>query len=75
MTVTATTSNPLGSNDDFFMNLPGIGCRCFQLITERAKGGFYNTITWSVTRNNVTNNFSDNVYCPVDTVKTYTINY
>jgi hypothetical protein len=73
--VTATTSSPLGPNDDFFMNLPGIGCRCYYETTTRAKGGFYNEITWTVKRNNVTNSFSDTVFCPFNINRTYTINY
>jgi 5-hydroxyisourate hydrolase-like protein (transthyretin family) len=75
LTVTAQTSDPLASGDDFFINLPGVGCRCSDLTTERAKGGAYNKITWSVTRNNVTENFQDSVYCPVDTVQYFIINY
>lgn len=75
LTVSAQTTNPLGSGDKFYMNLPGIGCSCFSQTTTRAKGGAYNKITWTVIRNSVTQNFSDTIYCPVDTVKYYTINY
>ncbi|MCC6372252.1 MAG: hypothetical protein IT236_14710 [Bacteroidia bacterium] len=73
--VTAVTSNSLAPTDSFFMNLPGIGCRCSNVSTTRAKGGFYNEITWTVKRNNVTTSFSDTVFCPVDVIRNYTINY
>jgi 5-hydroxyisourate hydrolase-like protein (transthyretin family) len=75
LNVIAQTTNPLSSNDKFYMMLPGIGCNCFHEMTSRAKGGAYNKIFWTVIRNNITQNFEDSVYCPVDTVKYYTINY
>lgn len=73
--VNAKTNNPLGTGDDFFMNLPGIGCRCSNLTSTRAKGGFKNVITWRVTRNLVQTAYSDSVLCPVDEERTYEITY
>lgn len=75
LTVSATTSNPLGPNDAFYLYVSGIGCSCDYLTTTTAKGGAFNIVKWTVIRNNMTNNFKDSVFCPVDTTTFYNINY
>jgi len=75
LTASASTNNPLGPNDSFYINLPGIGCKCNYLTTIRAKGEAFNIVSWSVTRNNTTSIFKDSIYCSSDTTKLYLINY
>jgi len=75
LTVKAVTTNPLGTNDYIYINLPGIGCKCDLLTSTRVKGGADNIITWFVYRNNIQTNYSDTIFCPVDSTKFYTINY
>lgn len=75
LTVNSITNNQLGATDTFYMELPGIACKCDNLTTTRAKGNAYNIISWTVIRNNLTNHFKDSIYCPVDIPSSYTINY
>jgi len=75
LSVTSNTTNSLGVNDDLYIEIPGIGCHCGSIETERAKGNSYNIVKWTVTRNNVSTTYSDSLFCNVDTQNGYIINY
>jgi hypothetical protein len=73
--IKAKTNVPLNGEDNFSLSLPGIGCKCFELTTDRAKAGTYNQVKWFVTRNHITTSDSASVFCAADIVTTYTILY
>jgi 5-hydroxyisourate hydrolase-like protein (transthyretin family) len=75
LTVHAVTDVPLSGDDSYYLWLPTSGARSQSVTDTRARGNAYNKVRLVVSRDGVTSEVVDSVYCPVGVVTDHTVRY